>query len=110
VSQEFWESVGRSLDEIAKVSTVEEVIEVLNRYFAQDWSHATSGTAFFPGSGGDRQLTEGLRAAGFTVVWAEASYYYVARDRQGAYLTYMEGDVYRGDRRPQAAHGGSARD
>ena len=97
--QAFWESIGNALDEIEKASSVDQVIDVLDRYFAEDWSHASAGDAYFPGSGGDRQLNEALRNAGWTIVWAEAPYYYVARARSGQLLTYIEGDVYRGDRR-----------
>lgn len=99
VSQAFWESVESSLDEIAKATDIDQVVDVLNRYFAEDWSHSCAGDAFFPGSGGDRQLKEALQTAGWTIVWAEAPYYYVARARSGQLLTYIEGDVYRGDRR-----------
>jgi len=105
VSQQFWEKVGNSLDDIAKATTVDEVIEILNRYFAEDWAASTDGDALFPGSGGDRQLNGALRAAGFNVIWAEACYFYVAEDRYGKLLTYIEGDVYRGDRRTPAGSG-----
>lgn len=99
MSQAFWESVGSALDEIEKAPDVDQVIDVLIRYFAEDWSHGCAGDAFFPGSGGDRQLNEALRHAGWEIVWAKAPYYYVARDPSGQLLTYIEGDVYRGDRR-----------
>ena len=90
----FWDNVDRALDEIESATNVEAVITTLNGRFSP-----SSGDAFFPGSGGDRQLLDALRIAGWTVVWAEAPYFYVARDAAGALLTYIEGDVYRGDRR-----------
>ena len=90
----FWDSVNRALDEIESATTAEAVIIALNGRFSP-----SSGDAFFPGSGGDRQLLDALRIAGWTVVWAEAPYFYVAGDASGALLTYIEGDVYRGDRR-----------
>ena len=99
MSHAFWHSVENSLDEIEKASTVDQVLDVLDRYFAEDWSHSTAGDTFFPGSGGDRQLREALLSAGWAIVWAEAEFYYVARDRTGQLLTYIEGDVFRGDRR-----------
>ncbi|WP_269089270.1 hypothetical protein [Mycobacterium avium] len=40
-----------------------------------------------------------LREAGWAIVWAEAVYYFVAKDPAGDLLTYIEGDVYRGDAR-----------
>lgn len=71
------------------------MIVVLNEHFPGKYC----GHAFFPGSGGDRQLLDDLKEAGFKVAWMEAPYYYVARDVDGNLLTYIEGDVYRGDAR-----------
>lgn len=98
----FWKQVDDCLDEIKAIGTVDGVIEVLNRYFAEEWAQSCAGDAFFPGSGGDRQLLSAL-GSGWTVEWAEARYYYLARDREGGLLTYIEGDVYRGDRRSPSA-------
>lgn len=59
----------------------------------------SSGDAFFPG-GGDDDLMGALTAAGWVVIWARASYFYAARHPDsGAVLTYIEGDVYEGNRR-----------
>jgi hypothetical protein len=90
----FWDDVDRALDEVESASTVAAVIDILNSRFSP-----SSGDAFFPGSGGDRQLFDALRIAGWKLVWAEADYFYVARDLHGNLLTYIEGDVYAGDRR-----------
>lgn len=94
----FWAAIDVALDEIENTSSVDEVIDILNRHFAEEWAHATDGEAFFPGSGGERQLDDALNR-GWSIVWSEAPYYYVARDPAGGLLTYIEGDVYRGDRR-----------
>lgn len=90
----FWAGVDACIDKIATARTVDEVITILNHYFPP-----SSGDAFFGGSGGDRQVIDALRAAGWTIVWAEAVYYFVAKDHAGDLLTYIEGDVYRGDAR-----------
>lgn len=95
----FWTTVDACLDEIESALTVDEVITTLNRHFADDLAQLGCGDAFFPGSGGDRQLRDALRTAGWTVVWSEAPYFYVARDVDGELMTYIEGDVYRGDQR-----------
>lgn len=56
--------------------------------------------AFFAGGGGDRSLWSALSVAGWHRVWSGASYCYVARhDATGETLTYIEGDVLRGDAR-----------
>lgn len=90
----FWKNVDNSLDRIATATTVDEVIDTLNDHFEK-----SSGDAFFGGSGGDRQLYETLMAAGWTIVWSEAVYYFAAKDTAGNVLTYVEGDVYRGDQK-----------
>jgi len=56
--------------------------------------------SFFAGSGGDRSLFSALHKAGWSIVWSEASYYYVAQHPiSGDVLTYIEGDVLEGDQR-----------
>lgn len=96
MSDPFWTNVNDSLDTIEtdRPDTAAGVVNILN-----DYSAPSAGDAFFPGSGGDRQLIDALRPAGWSVVWAEASYYYVARhDVSDETLTYIEGDVYIGAR------------
>ncbi|MFT7021357.1 MAG: hypothetical protein ACJA07_000434 [Rhodococcus sp. (in: high G+C Gram-positive bacteria)] len=90
----FWKNVDNSLNQIATATTVNAVIDTLNEHFEK-----SSGDAFFGGSGGDRQLYETLMAAGWTIVWSEAVYYFAAKDTAGNVLTYVEGDVYRGDQK-----------
>ena len=97
----FWTRVGTCLDELETATTADAVIDGLNRHFAAERTESGDGAAaaFFPGSGGDRQLIESLRTAGWAAVWSEASYFYAVRNGAGEILTYVEGDVYRGDRR-----------
>lgn len=60
----------------------------------------TADQAFFAGSGGDRSLSLALSRAGWLATWAEASYYWIITHRTtGEVLTYIEGDVLRGDAR-----------
>ncbi|WP_128645006.1 hypothetical protein [Rhodococcus sp. BS-15] len=89
----FWKNVDASLDRIGTATTVDEVIDSLNEHFEK-----SSGDAFFGGSGGDRQLYEALIDAGWT--WSDAVYHFAAKDKAGKVLTYVEGDVYRGDQKP----------
>lgn len=61
-----------------------------------DDEHRKTG-AFFAGSGGDGTVMEALTDAGWRVTWAEASYYYVMTAPDGSSITYIEGDIERGD-------------
>lgn len=90
----FWTEVGTCLDELETASTADAVIDGLNAHFSP-----SCGDAFIGGSGGDRQLLDSLRVAGWKIIWSEAPYYYLVRNASGELLTYIEGDVYRGDRR-----------
>lgn len=93
-NESFWVRVDKCLDSIEDEYSADGVIAVLNNYFDK-----SSGAAFFGGSGGDRQLWESLAKAGWKKIWSEEHYYYVVESSAGELLTYMEGDVYRGDRR-----------
>lgn len=56
-------------------------------------------SAFFAGSGGDATLRNALEAADWWVLESQAPYYYSMIHRgTGQTLTYIEGDVVRGDR------------
>ena len=90
----FWDAIDAQLDgiEAAKPDTFDGVRDALG---------GEGNAAFFGGSGGDRTLFGALAVAGWTRTWAEAGYFYAARHREtGELLTYIEGDVLRGDHRP----------
>lgn len=94
----FWRDIDTALDtiEAQKPGTFAGVKAILDTLSEGDWG----ADAFFPGSGGDRQLMGSLRAAGWHVFWAQASYFYVAVHAEtGETLTYIEGDVFAGDTR-----------
>lgn len=97
----FWDEIKAQLARISKAKTADEVIAILNddQYTeAREYgAHNTGPDAFFGGSGGDDSLMSALSAAGWSIVWAEASYYYVAKAPNGDLLTYVEGDVFKGD-------------
>lgn len=58
-------------------------------------------TAFFAGSGGEKTLNEALRYAGWYGIGWRAPYFYAMSHDSGDILTYIEGDVLRGDRMPK---------
>ena len=90
----FWTNVDQCLDLLEWAQTADAVISILNEHFL-----VSAGDAFFGGSGGDRSLLSSLEKAGWRTIWTEAHYYYVAQNDAGEVITYIEGDVYRGDRR-----------
>lgn len=89
--QDFWAIISEQLSAIRedKPTTVAEIIDILGGSEA-----ASAGDAFFAGSGGDDQLADALRDAGWRIRWIEAPYYYTAtHPATGESLTYIEGDV-----------------
>ena len=96
ILDDFWTSVDAALDRCATANTVEDVITILNEHF-----NPSSGDAFFGGSGGDNQLLDKLywerTERAWTMVRCDADYYWCLADAHGDLLTYIEGDVYRGN-------------
>jgi len=99
----FWQLVkdGLAAIEATKPTTFDGVRDILNAH-ADGYHHQPStnpDAAFFPGGGGEDTLRDALRAAGWRVLWSEASYHYVAHHPvSGDWLHYVEGDVVRTDR------------
>lgn len=95
----FWEEVDRVLDRIerSKPESFDGVKAILDTMDAR----GDVDSAFFAGSGGDRSLYVSLDVAGWTPAWAQASYFYAMRHPEsGEVLTYIEGDVQRGNNKP----------
>ena len=91
----YWANVNNALDAIRdRGDTVDDVMQILKAHFTP-----SSSEAFCEDGGGDRRLYDELmfERSNWSMVWAEADYYYVLRDRNGDMLTYVEGDVSRGD-------------
>lgn len=101
---QFWDVVNAQLAELSTATAAEDVIRTLAHDRNPYGPDATSAAdAFFAGSGGDNTVLESLRAAGWRVVWAEGSHYYVAQAPDGSVITYIEGDIYRGAHTPTVA-------
>ncbi len=90
---DFWAAIDAQLLALRDATTADDVLRIL------PVTPMTSGNGFFAGSGGDDTVEEALRAAGWTVVWYEAHYHYAMRAPNGDVITYVEGDIYRGDQR-----------
>ena len=103
-SAEFWAVIQQQLRELRGACNADDVIRILSRErnpYEQMPGHEgmVDGDGFFAGSGSDPSVYEVLTgAAGWQPVWYEADYYWCLRSG-GSFITYVEGDVYRGDRR-----------
>jgi hypothetical protein len=90
---DFWAMITTQLDRLESAKTADEVIDILNAD-----GPPSVGDAFFHGSGGNGTMRESLTEAGWVVTWSKAPYYWVMRAPDGSMVTYVEGDVYKGDR------------
>lgn len=102
IPSSFWELVRAQLDEVRReAKTADDVLRIMSSErnpYGSDWD-GQAGDGFFAGSGGDDTLWGALVEAGWTVVWSESNIYWVAQAPNGDKVTYIEGDIYRGDKR-----------
>ncbi|MGW5773128.1 hypothetical protein ACWEVY_28750 [Streptomyces longwoodensis] len=102
----FWTAVRAQLKELKSAKSADDVIRILsperNPYRIEDpnWD-GIDGAAqgFFAGSGGEDTVDEALDEAGWRYLWSRANYWWAMQAPDGSVITYVEGDVYRGDRR-----------
>ncbi|MFI9271926.1 hypothetical protein ACIGXM_14565 [Kitasatospora sp. NPDC052896] len=94
ILDKFWEYVEAQLEELKSAKTADDVIRILA-------SPGCTGDAFFGGGGGDETVWDSLYEAGWKRVWAEADYYWCFEAPDGSMITYVEGDVYRGNSRAE---------
>ncbi|MEU3862823.1 hypothetical protein AB0F03_36955 [Streptomyces sp. NPDC028722] len=87
----FWAVIAEQLKELRTAKTADDVLRTL----ATDQG---PNRGFFAGSGGDETVSDALHTAGWELVWAESSIYYTMRAPDGSMITYIEGDIHRGDR------------
>lgn len=90
----FWEAIDMQLAELRTAASADDVVRILGGK-----ASASSGDAFFAGSGGDGSVEEALHAAGWVHAWREAHYHWAMRAPNGDGITYVEGDIYRGVRK-----------
>jgi hypothetical protein len=108
---QFWEVIDQQLAELKTAQSADDVMRILAKerdpYYTVEGDtegHGPNGSpgAFFGGSGGDASVEDALYEAGWRLTWAEASYHWVMQAPNGDQVTYVEGDVYRGDTHPKA--------
>ncbi|MFE6746011.1 hypothetical protein ACFVGM_09180 [Kitasatospora purpeofusca] len=97
----FWVEIAKQLKELESAKTADEVFPILSderNPYGPDWDGRDGGAeGFFAGSGGDGTVRESLEAAGWDYVWFKAHYYWCMKAPDGSMVTYIEGDVYRGN-------------
>jgi hypothetical protein len=91
----FWAHIKGQVDRMASAATADDVIRILGGKCSY-----SSGEAFFAGGDGN-EMYGALFAAGWRIVWFEAPYYWCMSAPDASMISYVEGDVYRGDAKPK---------
>jgi hypothetical protein len=98
MSTDFWTIIAAQLAELRTAATADDVLRILSSD-RNPYGGGASGDGFFAGSGGDDTVLDSLEAAGWAPQWFKASYHWAAQAPNGDVVTYVEGDIYRGDQR-----------
>ncbi|MFG3176569.1 hypothetical protein ACGFZC_16095 [[Kitasatospora] papulosa] len=100
---QFWTAITQQLKELESAKNADDVIRILSperNPYGPDWDGQDgAASGFFAGSGGDGTVRGSLFTAGWNDVWLIAPYYYAIQAPDGSMITYIEGDIYRGNRR-----------
>ncbi|MFK0231200.1 hypothetical protein ACIQUL_36150 [Streptomyces sp. NPDC090303] len=102
MSKNFWDEIRRQLKELESAKSADDVLRILAHENNPDQAYPRANRpdeGFFAGSGGGDCVNEALEEAGWSYVWARASYWWAMKAPDGSVITYIEGDIYRGDRR-----------
>lgn len=107
-SDGFWATIAQQVEELRTARSADDVVRILSDERNPLGPGHKDGAAdgFFAGGGGDDTVWNALTDARWSVVWAEADYYFLVRAPDGSHITYIEGDIYRGDKRPRGYHCG----
>ena len=88
----FWAEIDRQLLELKSAKSADDVLRICPAV-----PGVSSGEGFFAGSGGDGAVSSSLLVAGWQMVSYDAHYYWCMRAPNGDKVTYVEGDLYRGN-------------
>jgi hypothetical protein len=96
---EFWTAIDEQISALQAAESATDVIAILNQDVSQTYGEIAAD-GFFAGSGGDQSVSAALEAAGWSYLWSVAGYHWAMKAPDGSLITYVEGDVYIGNRRP----------
>jgi len=90
----FWQHIDQQLSDLRSAKTADDVFRICPT--VPDLA-ASNAQGFFGGGGGDGTVLDALLDSGWTPVCIDAWYYWVLLAPNGDQVTYVEGDIYRGD-------------
>ena len=100
----FWSAIHDQYEALKSAQSADDVMRI-----CKPVPGVSTGEGFFEGSGGDEQVLDALLIAGWRSVRIDADYYWCLQAPNGDLVTYIEGDLFRGNqmsttssRRPEA--------
>ncbi len=87
----FWHEIELQLEDLGHAKSAKDVLTILA-------APGHNSPAFFAGSGGDGSPIWHLDEAGWSTIWWRADYHWALRAPDGSAITYVEGDIFEGDR------------
>jgi len=97
----FWQTVKQQVTELQSAGSADDVVHILSKERNPYGHDSIAGDGFFAGSGGDDSVNEALSTAGWKYVWCKAGYYWAMRAPDDSIITYIEGDIYKGNIEPK---------
>jgi hypothetical protein len=89
----FWENISAQISQLQSAKSADDVISILG----PPDPNIGVGDAFFEGGGGDEDVYSALMQAGWRTIAFEAPYYWAMEAPDGSVISYVEGDIYRGN-------------
>ncbi|MFF3416804.1 hypothetical protein ACFYW9_19205 [Streptomyces sp. NPDC002698] len=94
----FWITVRGQLAELKEAKSAGDVVRILSAERNPYKHDSIAADGFYAGGDGD-DFSDALDEAGWGFLWSKARYWFAMQAPDGSKVTYVEGDIYKGDRR-----------
>lgn len=96
----FWDKVNAQLEEAKTATSADQLLAIFShaRNPYGDPSMAANAEGFFAGDSSELLYT--LTEHGWSPVWLEANYHWALRAPDATIVTYIEGDMFKGNQKP----------
>jgi hypothetical protein len=94
---QFWVTVKEQLGELGTAKDADDVCRILSAERNPYEHESIAADGFFAGGDGD-DVREALEEAGWLYLWVKARYWFAMEAPDGSAITYVEGDIYKGNR------------
>ncbi|MFF4557147.1 hypothetical protein [Streptomyces sp. NPDC001422] len=93
----FWIAFRQQLKELKEAKSADDVVTILSAE-RNPYGHDRIAADGFC-AGGHDDFIDVMVDAGWNFLWSRAAYWFAMTGPDGSIFTYVEGDIYKGDRR-----------